>query len=437
MRAWVWNSVYRVEQLKTCNSKFIRLRACNYKLIRLNACNYKSYGNDIMKSKNLLIICNSFPDKKDKYVGGIFVKEQVKFLKNSFDNVYIISPVAYGVESVRKTRHEDYSYDNVQVYFPKYFNFPPFFFLFKDAWVRLEAAAVSRLIREKGLKFDLIHAHFTWPSGAVGAYLKKEFGVPLVITEHSSGTFRKAIQDKAPLFIKAWKESDIIFRVRRDDIPLFGEVGIPLEKVYHAPNGYDNLSFSDLNQEESRKKLELPLDKKIILNVGNLYSEVKGHRYLIEAMSEVVKHRKDVLCIIVGYGKLKDKLEAQVKEAGLEAYVKLVGGKVHTEIPLWMNACDIFVLPSLSEGNPTVLFECLGSGKPFVGTKVGGVPEVVTSEEYGLLVEPKDPNSLSKVILRALEINWDSAKIRKYAESFTWSSLAEEIYKTYLKIITV
>ena len=62
-------------------------------------------------------------------------------------------------------------------------------------------------------------------------------------------------------------------------------------------------------------------------------------------------------------------------------HVEFVGGKPHAEIPIWMNACDVFVLSSLSEGNPTVMFECVGCGKPFIGTKVGGIPEIIISDD--------------------------------------------------------
>lgn len=76
-----------------------------------------------------------------------------------------------------------------------------------------------------------------------------------------------------------------------------------------------------------------------------------------------------------------------------------------------MNACDVFILPSLSEGNPTVMFECLGCGKPFVGTKVGGIPEIINSEDYSLLCEPANPKELAEKILIALDKGWDNEKI--------------------------
>ena len=77
-----------------------------------------------MPSKNLLVISNTFPDRNDAYVGNIFVKEQLRCIKDSFDTVFVVAPVAYGMERLRHTTHENYQYDNVRVYFPKYFTLP-------------------------------------------------------------------------------------------------------------------------------------------------------------------------------------------------------------------------------------------------------------------------------------------------------------------------
>jgi glycosyltransferase involved in cell wall biosynthesis len=159
--------------------------------------------------------------------------------------------------------------------------------------------------------------------------------------------------------------------------------------------------------------------------------EIKGHKYLIEAMAEVVKHRKDVKCYIIGGGALEKKLKKQIASAGLEDFVTLIGAKPHSEIPIWMGACDLFVLSSLNEGNPTVMFECLGCGKPFVGTKVGGVPEIITSDDYGILVEPGDSNDLAEKIEIALNKDWDIGKIKEYGNNFTWENIASQIVEVY------
>jgi glycosyltransferase involved in cell wall biosynthesis len=244
----------------------------------------------------------------------------------------------------------------------------------------------------------------------------------------------KAIEKKESQFVRSWNLCDAIIRVRKGDISLFKSVGIPLDKVYYIPNAYNDEAFHELDSKSCRKQLGLPLEKKIILNVGNLYGEVKGHKYLIEAMNKVIEQRKDALCFIVGGGKLENRLKKQISSAGLEDFVKLVGNKPYSEIPLWMNACDVFVLPSLNEGNPTVMFECLGCGKPFIGTRVGGIPEIITSEACGLLCEPGNSDTLATNILFALDMQWDSKRIKEYSTQFTWDIISKEIMTVYSRI---
>ncbi|NQE53325.1 D-inositol-3-phosphate glycosyltransferase [ANME-1 cluster archaeon GoMg3.2] len=128
-------------------------------------------------------------------------------------------------------------------------------------------------------------------------------------------------------------------------------------------------------------------------------------------------------------------MKKQIKKAGLENCVKLTGGKPHDVIPIWINACDVFTLPSLNERNPNVMFEALGCGKPFVGTKVGGAPEIITSEDYGLLCEPANPKELAEKILIALDKEWDDEKIRKYAEQFRIENKAKEVLEVYKQVI--
>lgn len=387
-----------------------------------------------MEFKNLLIISNNFPDKDGTFVGGNFVKEQVKYLKEYFENIYVVSPVAVGMELLRKTHHENYTFDNVHVYFPKYINCPLFYKCGQDIWIYFEEKAIRKLIEDESLRFDLIHAHFTWRAGSVAIKLKEKYNVPVVITEHSSRTFTSAIEKKKTQFIRSWKLCDAIIRVRKGDISLLKNVGVSLDKVYYIPNGYNDEAFLEFDSKSCRKRLGLPLDKKIVLNVGNLYGEVKGHKYLIEAMNKVIEQRKDVLCFIVGGGKLESRLKKQISSAGLGDYIKLVGSKPYAEIPFWMNACDVFVLPSLRESFGVVQIEAMGCGKPVVATYNGGSEEIVTSEDYGLLCEPGNPNQLATNILSALDTFWDTKKIKDYSIQFTWNSVSKEIMKTYSKI---
>lgn len=388
-----------------------------------------------MREKSLLIISNTFPNPDDSYIGSIFVKEQAKYLKNYFDNISIISPVAYGIDRLRGTSSTDYIFDDIRVFFPRYLNIPFFYSHGRRPWIALETRAILSMIEKEKISFDLIHAHMTWPSGAVAAELKKHFDVPLVITEHTSTTFNAAVRKRDACWKNTLNAADKIIRVRKGDNHLFKELDVPLEKVVTIPNGFDHKTFLPLSSDRCRRELGLPEERKILLNVGNLYSTVKGHSFFIEAISRVLRSRNDVLGIIVGSGKLEKELQNLIKELHLENHVRLVGSKPHNQIPLWINACDVFVLPSLNEGNPTVMFEVLGCGKPFVGSKVGGVPGVIISEDYGLLVEPGDPDALADRILLALNKEWDREAILQFAAQYSWETIGKEVADVYSKLL--
>jgi teichuronic acid biosynthesis glycosyltransferase TuaC len=387
-----------------------------------------------MNNINLLVITNSFPNQSGSYIGGIFVKEQVKILKKYFDNVYVISPVAYGIERLRKTKHADYHFDNVQVFFIKYINNPFFWYYGRSIWAKLEARAIKSLIEKNNLHFNLIHSHFTWPSGAVAVELKKIMGIPVVITEHTHTTLYKALNGGDSYYTNIWKQSDAIIRVNKKDVPSICRSGVEPTKVFSIANGYDPNKFHPIDKQKARQSLGLPSDKKLILNISRLYKE-KGQKYLISAISEIIKNQNDVCCYIGGTGPLKDDLEQQISTLNAQEYVKLVGFIPDERMVLWMNAADIFILPSLGEGNPTIMFECLGCGKPLIGTKVGGVPEIINSEDYGLLVEPADPIDLAEKIIVALDREWDSDKILAYSEQYSWENIVKEIMRVYDQVL--
>jgi glycosyltransferase involved in cell wall biosynthesis len=115
-------------------------------------------------------------------------------------------------------------------------------------------------------------------------------------------------------------------------------------------------------------------------------------------------------------------------------YVKLAGGRPHNEIPIWMNACDVFVLPSLRESFGVVQIEAMACGKPVVATYNGGSEEIITSEDYGLLCESANPKALAEKILIAFDKEWDGETIRRYAEQFRWETIIEEIVAIYKSI---
>jgi len=387
-----------------------------------------------MTARNLLIISNNFPNKDNSYIADIFVKEQVKYLKKFFDRVYVISPVAYGMDFLRKTIHKDYQYENVSVFFPKYLNIPFFYNYGRSVWIFLETKAIMALINREKIKFDIIHAHFTWPSGAVAVEIKKHFNVPVIITEHTHITLSKEIAKKNHNFINTLKKCDSIIRVNKKDIPLFQKLGIEKNRLHHIGNGYDSKKYFPLNKDKERELLNLPKEKKIILNIGRL-SEEKGQNFLISAIAEIQQKRTDCICYIGGDGPDREKLIAQICKEHLQNKVFLIGFVPDNVMVHWMNACDIFVLPSLSESFGIVQIEAMACGKPVVATRNGGSEEIIISDDFGLLVNPGNSVDLAEKIIIALERQWNTEKIQQYAYLFTWEIISKKITGIYQQLL--
>jgi len=386
----------------------------------------------------VLVLVNNFPNKDNSYTANIVVKDQVRAMSKLVDEINVLVPIPKGIELKRKTSYRDYDIgENVHIHFVKYLNplFPIAYSKLRKEWVWTESRALMEFIDKQNIVFDIIHAHYTWPSGAVGVKLKERYNVLLVITEHTSQTLRRFIEKRDTFIFNVWRKADAIIRVRKGDVWLISQAVNEKTPVFCIPNGFDEEKFRVISKNIAREPLNLPKNKKIILNVAGMYSPIKGHEFLIKAFSKVLQKQENALLVLVGDGKLRPKIENLISRLNLNDYVILAGARPHDEIPLWMNSADLFVLPSLSEGNPTVMFEALGVGLPFVGTAVGGVPEIITSEDYGLLCPPKDPKCLAEKILIALEKDWDREKIRRYAEQFTWENIAKQIITIYRDIL--
>jgi glycosyltransferase involved in cell wall biosynthesis len=284
--------------------------------------------------------------------------------------------------------------------------------------------------------FDLIHAHFL-ELGAVGTILKNQYDEPLIVTLHGGDVYYLPFKDSwyNSLTRFVLTEADQVITVCKFNAEKLLSLGVSSKKLHVIPNGYNETIFHPIPLCEARNRLSLPLNRKILLSVGDLI-QVKGHSYLIDAMRFIMKRWDDAILIIVGSGPLKESLQKKIMRLGLSEKVLLVGSKKHEETSIWMNASDIFILPSLKEGFPTVIPEAMACGKPVVATNVGGIPEAITHNDLGILVNPRDSEELASAMLEALERKWNPEVILKHAEKYSWSNLAEQIVSVYQKALS-
>ena len=233
-----------------------------------------------------------------------------------------------------------------------------------------------------------------------------------------------------PFINTAWSGADALIRVNQKDVPVLKRYN---EQVYSIPNGFSP-AFHPIDMAVARERLGLPGDVMIVFTLGNLVKR-KGFNYLIDAMEHICNQRDDVLCFIGGAGPESGSLQGQIDRLHLGEKVRLLGSVPSDILPLWMNACDLFVLPSLSESFGVVQIEALACGKPVVSARNRGSEEVVTSDEYGLLVEPADTEDLAKKILVTLDREWDREAILTYAKRFRWETIMKGIVGVYSRVL--
>lgn len=210
--------------------------------------------------------------------------------------------------------------------------------------------------------------------------------------------------------------------------------GVEKEKVKIVPNGVDTSKFRFLsNCEGIKKKLGIE-NRPCILFVGNLIPR-KGLNFLIEAAKYIVKSLRNAIFLIVGNGPLKNYLVLYAKRLSVHRNFIFLGKVSDNILPKIYNCADVFVLPSLQEGQGITLLEAQASAKPVVAFNVGGVREFVMQNETGLLVE-QDSSKLAEAILELL--NDKSLRIRMgmlgrkfVCERFSWNICVEKMLEIY------
>jgi glycosyltransferase involved in cell wall biosynthesis len=169
--------------------------------------------------------------------------------------------------------------------------------------------------------------------------------------------------------------------------------GVPASKIRIVHEGMDLSQVPRINRAPARR----PGEPAVIGTVAHLSRE-KGLQYLIEAASLIPEVQKRLRFIIMGDGECLEELKQLVETKRLSEIFKFVG--FHSNTLQQMRSFDIFALPSLSEGLSSAILEAMASSLPIVATQVGGIPELVTDGENGLLVAPRDPAALALAIQR-------------------------------------
>jgi len=262
--------------------------------------------------------------------------------------------------------------------------------------VDLHAAwKLSRIVRE--LRPDIVHAHD--PHAVAISALALSF----MTSGQSPGLFasrRVAFHLKGNAFSR-WKyhRVDCFIAASQAIHQMLINDGIDPQRIVTVYEGIDTHRVQAEPAANIHAELWLPTHAPVVGAVAALTQE-KGHRYLIDAASLVIREVPDARFVIFGEGDLRPVLERQIKELYLDKHVLLPGFRA--DILSFVRSFDLFVMSSLAEGLGTSLLDAMALSKATVASDTGGIPEVVAHGETGLLVPPRDHKALAVAIAQLL-----------------------------------
>lgn len=399
----------------------------------------------------LLILSSMYPRTSDPSA-GIFVHKQVKSVRDKGCEVMVISPRPIPTlptkDALSKWRNlyelkGCAELEEIRVIYHRYLSLPPR--VFKRYSYFLPYHSMKRILRREinTLRPNLIHAHRAVPSGFLGLLLRKEFGLPLVVSLRGSDINVHPFESQLnfDLTNRVISEADRVIAVSYALKAKAEEISLPSQQIEVIYNGCDTgrFLFDKAVRASLRRKLGIPIESIVYIFVGHLVKE-KGVFELVRGFNLVASRQSESYLVLVGQGKDEGLLAEEISRVSLGHRIFLMGPQPYEEISGWLSMADVLVHPSWREGLPNVVVEAMACERPVVGSKTGGIPEAVENGKSGILVEPKSPVELAE----AMEELAKDSKLRHtmgkagraiVIRKFSQEKSAEQLLGLYEKII--
>lgn len=394
----------------------------------------------------VLILSHLYPNTTNP-VYGIFVHEQVQELVRQGCEVRVVSPVPWSPIPVRWLKDKWGAYariplrtvrDGITVYHPRYVSFPQARFFEHSGWFYYLGVRKTIERIHRAFPFDIVHAHVALPDGYGALLLKKSYNKPLIVTIHG-----------LDVMITIYRNA----RCRKNVDKVFGTatrvicVSTALKNFCLQVNDTDETRFRVIPNGFSPWKRfhdhtflkDKYQGKVILLTVGYLIKR-KAHEYVIQALQESIKRMPNLVYLIVGEGPEEDYLKRLVDRLRLNDYVEFCGRKDRETVMEYMSICDLFVMPSWDEAFGVVYLEAMGHGKPVIACRGQGIEDVIVDGKTGLLVKPKDLDSLKEAMIRLLSDRSLAEDMGRKGRQvvlshFTWEKSAQKLMGIYREVL--
>jgi len=285
---------------------------------------------------------------------------------------------------------------------------------------------------------DIVHIHSPVPFlPDLAAYAAGDRAV--VLTYHSGSMLKgkwpvdAVIGLYEKLFLPIlFKRADAVVAVSQE----FARRTFPqfANKIYFIPTGVDLNRF---------KKTPLPESTEIVSFVGRIEhsSTWKGIEPLLQAMVIVIEHRPNATLELIGGGDAIPHYRKRAEELGIATAVTFVGPQLGQNLVDAYARGSMIVLPSTSDSEAfsIALIEAMASGRPIIGTNIGGTPQVIENGKNGLLVPPKNPVTLAEAIERVLADKTFARSLADYgamkAQGFSWDIQTKKYSELFDKVL--
>jgi glycosyltransferase involved in cell wall biosynthesis len=295
---------------------------------------------------------------------------------------------------------------------------------------------IEEIIKKE--KPDLINGHMPVPFMCDVA-LSASNGIPFIIKYHHGGSMKKG--KFFPDLLISIYEATFLKRILKKSVKIITPSDFVTREFIE---GFDDKKLTippGVNLDNFKPNIKFKPKNKVLF-VGNLIKseDYKGLNYLLESLFILKKDFPEIKLTIVGGGDYQEHYKNLAKKLGLKKNVIFKGKVKREKMAQEYQKTNLLVLPSLFDATPNVLLEAMACKKPVVGTNVGGVPYLIKDNKNGFLVEPKNPDSLSKAIIKILKNKKLGVKLGRgghkiVREKFTWKGQADKTIGLYEEVM--
>lgn len=284
--------------------------------------------------------------------------------------------------------------------------------------------------------YDIFHSHI-FPAMVCGALSKRDKKLIITLQGGDIGEYKESNRVirilEMPFITWPLRKADLVHCVSTHIARAARRLGAG--DVTVVPNGVNISIFRPLDKHQLRKKLGYSPKEKIVVSTSRLTPK-NGLDYLIKAMALL----GDVKLIIIGEGEQRKHLQSMIQNLKLKNWVFLLGALPHQELPQYLAIADVFCRPSINEGFGISFIESMACRIPTIGTSVGGITDIITDGNNGLLVPPEDTEALTKALKRAIQDKHLSRSLaenglKTVKERFTWEVVLRQMENVYAELM--